>query len=94
MNNLTLTSHLKHQERILMQEAAGTVVWLELDGGRYYALDSTAGRAWDLCDGHREVSEIARIMGREYDAPAGNIEHDLIELFTELANENLVDAIA
>lgn len=77
-----------------MQEAAGTVVLLNLDGGQYYALDSTAGRAWELCDGCREMSEIVRIMGHEYDAPAGTIEHDLIELFTELANENLVDAIA
>ena len=80
MKNITLTSCLKHRERILKQEAAATVVLLELDGGHYYALDGAGGRAWELCD--------------EYDASAENIAHDLLELFTELANENLVDVIA
>ena len=94
MKNITLTSCLKHRERILKQEAAATVVLLELDGGRYYALESAGGRAWELCDGHRKVSEISRLIGDEYDASAENIAHDLLELFTELANENLVDVIA
>jgi hypothetical protein len=94
MKNITLTSCLKHPERILKQEAAGTVVLLDLDGGRYYALEGAGSRAWDLCNGQRKVSEIGRIMGDEYDVAAENIEQDLLELFTELANESLVDALA
>ena len=94
MKNITLSSYLKHPKRILMQEAAGTVVLLDMDGGQYYALEGPGGRAWELCDGERNVSEVGRIIGDEYEAPAGNIQHDLLELFTELANENLVDAIA
>ena len=94
MNNVTLNSRLKHHERVLKQEAAGTVVLLDLDGGRYYALDGAGGRAWELCDGQRKVSEIAAIILGEYDAAGDNIEHDLTGLFTELANENLVDAVA
>ena len=94
MKNITLTSCLKHRERILKQEAAATVVLLELDGGHYYALDGTGGRAWELCNGQRKVSEIGHIIGDEYDAAVENIAHDLLELFAELANENLVDAIS
>ena len=93
MNNITLNSRLKHPERILKQEAAGTVVLLDLDGGQYYALEGPGGRAWELCDGQRQVSEIAAIIGGEYDAAGNNIESDLMGLFAELANENLVDAV-
>jgi hypothetical protein len=92
MKNITLTTQLKHQPRILKQEAAGTVVLLELDGGHYYAIEGAGGRAWELCNGQRNLSEIGRIIGEEYDAAAQNIEHDLLELFTELANEHLVEA--
>jgi len=94
VKNITLQSHLKQREQLLKQEAAGTVVLLDLENGNYYALDGTGGRAWELCDGHRKLSEIARIIGNEYDGSRENIKDDLIELFTELANENLVDAIA
>jgi nucleoside-diphosphate-sugar epimerase len=94
MKHITLASRLKHQERILTQAAAGTVVLLDLDGGNYYALDGTGGRAWELGNGQRTVSEIAETIGDEYDSSRENIEQDLIELFTELANENLVEAIA
>ena len=94
MKTITSSMRLEHQERILKQEAAGTVVLLDLDGGHYYALEGTGGRAWELCNGARNVSEIGRIIGAEYDAAAENIEQDLLELFTELANESLVDAIA
>ena len=57
MKHIALASRLKHQERILTQAAAGTVVLLDLDGGNYYALDGTGGRAWELGNGQRTVAE-------------------------------------
>ena len=93
MKDITLSSCPKHSERILKQEAAGTVVLLDMDGGQYYALEGPGGRAWELCNGQRNVSEIGCIIGDEYEAAAGKIQCDLLELFTELANENLVDTI-
>lgn len=90
MKSITSDSRLQRQDRILKQEAAGTVVLLTLDGGRYYSLDGTGGRAWDLCDGDRTVSEIAAVIGSEYDALLDDIVSDLVALFTDLANENLV----
>jgi hypothetical protein len=92
MRTITLTSRPKRQERILEQAIAGTAVVLDLEAGNYYALDGTGARAWELCDGRRDVSEIAAILGNEFDAPGEAIEHDLIELFTELLNEKLVEA--
>ena len=92
MKTITSISRLKRQERILEQAIAGTAVVLDLEGGNYYALDGTGARAWELCDGQREVCEIATILGNEFDAPSPAIENDLIELFTELLNEKLVEA--
>jgi Coenzyme PQQ synthesis protein D (PqqD) len=90
MQTMSLTTRPERKPHILKQEAAGTVVLLNLDDGRYFALDEVGGRVWDLCDGRRTVSQIAAIIGGECDAPAETIERDLAELMSDLANEDLV----
>lgn len=90
MKTVSLTTRPQRKEAILKQEAAGTVVLLDVDGGQYYALDEVGGRVWALCDGRRTVSEIVALVSQEYDAPAQTIARDLVELLTDLANENLV----
>ena len=87
---LTLTSRPQHRDNILSQEAAGTMVLLSLHAGKYYSLENTGVRAWELCDGQRSVSEIASILASEFDSPIERIQNDLIELIADLANENLV----
>jgi len=87
----SLTARLRHRERILKQEAAGTVVLLDLDGGHYFSLDDAGSRVWDLCDGRHSVAEIVGIVRGEYEAPAETIERDVIELLNDLADEQLLD---
>ncbi|MEI6784981.1 MAG: PqqD family peptide modification chaperone, partial [Verrucomicrobiota bacterium] len=71
-------------------EAAGTVVLLNMDDGRYFAMDEVGGRVWDLCDGSRTLSAITAILAEEYEAPAATIARDLAELINALTNEELV----
>lgn len=75
---------------ILAQSAGGTIVLLNLDGGQYYALDEIGARAWELCDGQRSLAEVAMVISGEYDALPDAISMDLVELFDELARENLL----
>ncbi len=76
MKNMPLACPQRN-ERILKQEAAGTTVLLDIDGGQYYSLDGAGGRVWELCDGSHTVSDIVAILGREYDAPLTTLEQDL-----------------
>lgn len=91
MNALTPHMRLRRRERILKQEADGTVVLLSLHTGRYFALNEVGGRIWELCDGSRTVSETAAIISLEYEAPLDVVERDLTELLTNLIHENLVE---
>ena len=90
MKVMSSRTRLQRRQNILKQEAAGTVVLLNMDDGRYFALDEVGGRVWDLCDGSRTLSEIAAILAEEYEAPAETIERDLAELINALTNEELV----
>jgi hypothetical protein len=90
MSAITAASRFCRNERVIKQEAGGTTVLLSLEGGQYYSLNGVGGRAWELSDGSRTVSELAVLLESEFDAPAGVIERDLLELFSNLADEKLV----
>ena len=90
MKSRLLTARPQRKQRVLKQEAEGTVVLLDVDSGRYYALDEVGGRVWDLCDGRRTVAEIAATIGEEYVAAAETIQRDLGDLLRELADESLL----
>jgi pyrroloquinoline quinone biosynthesis protein D len=45
-----------------------------------------------LCDGERTVGEIVEVMSKEYNAPAEEIEADIIAMFQDLADKGVVKA--
>jgi pyrroloquinoline quinone biosynthesis protein D len=92
MKTISLSSRPRRNERILQQEAAGTVVLLSLDEGQYYCLDEIGGRVWALCDGEHGVDKIAAALAEEYDAPPAIIQQDVLELLADLVKENLVES--
>jgi hypothetical protein len=76
--------------KIVAQQAAGKWVLLDVKTGEYYALDSVAGRVWQLCDGTRSVRQIAEVVGDEYDGAGQAIEDDVAALVSELVGESLL----
>ncbi len=88
--SLNPAPRFKRQDAILRQEVSGAVVLFNMEDGRYYALDELGARIWDLCDGVRNVAELAAILHDEYDAPVDTIHQDVEELLRELSDERLV----
>jgi len=66
------------------------LVLLNPQSGEYYTLDAVGIRIWELCDGTRTVSQIAAIIGQEYDAPIEVIERDALDLVKDLVDEQLL----
>jgi coenzyme PQQ biosynthesis protein PqqD len=89
---VTLNSRLQRGDFALSQRASDTPILLNIDSGQYYVLNDVGGRIWELCDGIRSVAEIITILCQEYEAPAETITTDVVELMTELVNENLLVA--
>jgi hypothetical protein len=51
----------------------GDVVWLYFDNYAYM-LDERTDATWRACDGHRTVSEVARVVGDELGEPTERAE--------------------
>ena len=78
-------------ERALSQRAGDTVVLLDPDSGEYYALEDIGALVWELCDGSRDIAEIAAVVCESYDAPTETVEPDVRELLAELGAARLID---
>lgn len=87
---MVLESRPQRSTSILSQEVSGVAVLLNPDTGHYYSLEEVGLSAWELADGAHTVRAIAASIQAEYDVPLPEIEADLLQLFDELADEQLV----
>jgi hypothetical protein len=83
-------SRPRRRDGVLAQTAGDTVLLLTGDTGEYFTLNDVGGRIWELADGTRTVTDIAAVIGAEYEAPLDVIEADTLEVLGELAGEGLV----
>lgn len=90
MRTLDLDMRPRHAPRMVAQQAAGKWVVLDVKSGQYYALDGVAGRIWQMCDGTRNVREIAATLSEEYETQGDDVENDVAEFVTEFVNESLL----
>lgn len=83
-------SRPRRRDRVLVQRADDQWILLDVESGQYYALDEVSGRVWDLCDGSHSVSAMVATLCQEYDAPAEDVQEDVLEFLGEMAEEKLV----
>jgi len=75
---MLLTDRPLEASGVLQQEVSGMVVLLHPASGRYFSLERVSQRIWELCDGHRTVADLVVAVHAEYDAPAAEIEADVL----------------
>jgi len=76
--------------RMATQQVAGKWVLLDIKSGQYYALDRVAGRIWQLCDGSRDIRQIAAELSNEYDTQGEPVENDVAAFVSEFVDESLL----
>lgn len=81
-----------HADQVIAQQTCGALVLMSIDKGQYYSLNELGCRIWQLCDGVRPVAEIIQIIGDEYDVSLDRVQHDVLTLLQELADEHLVES--
>jgi Coenzyme PQQ synthesis protein D (PqqD) len=96
MSDLSRSHSPERRSGVLAQQVAPddpSLVLLDPQSGKYFTLEAVGTRVWQLCDGTRTISEIAAIMGGEYDESPEVIECDVMELVKELMDEDLVVSV-
>ncbi len=89
---ITIASKPVMPPYIKMRHDAGRNRWLILAPERLVDPDEIAVRILKLGEGQRTVGDIAGLMAKEYNAPAEEIEADIIAMFQDLADKGVVKA--
>ena len=84
----------KPRDGIVKQEVSGSLLLFNMQDGQYYTLNDVGRRVWELCDGTRTLSDIARDLSAEYDSTADAIQEDVLALVGDLADAFLLVPVA
>jgi hypothetical protein len=96
MDDLTLGAVCAPSEDVVAREIEGEIIIVPLTSGigdmedELYTLNETGKAIWDRLAGVRTLRAIATELAAEYDAPAGDIEQDVLGLVGELARRKML----
>jgi hypothetical protein len=77
------------KDNVVIQEADGDVLIYDLKENKAFCLNQTAAAVWQLCNGGRDVTEIAKQLAPE---TGGSANEDLVWLaLDQLKRENLIE---
>ncbi len=87
---ITLDTRLTPSPDTICRELDGEAVILHLESGQYYGLDAIGTRIWALIPDHPRPRDIAAVLVGEYDVRPRQLEADLLDLLTRLAERSLI----
>lgn len=86
-------------EDIVARSIEGELIIVPLVAGigdledELYTLNETGKAIWDRLDGKKTLREVRDDLSAEFEAPAGEIEQDLIGLVDELLHRKILVAV-
>ena len=75
---------------VITQRLGDDVILLHLETDRFYQLNHTAARFWELLSTGKDLREIQDQMLQEFHVDAEQLMHEITSLITSLKEENLV----
>jgi hypothetical protein len=87
---LSLDSRVSVSDDAVFRELGGESVIVNLDSGIYYGLDPVGTRFWQLIDAHGQLNSVFEAALEEFDVEPERLQHDLLQLVTELVSRQLV----
>src|SRR5260370_42383877 len=87
---INLDSQVRIQDDVLFQELQGEAVLLNLNTGVYFGLDQIGTRIWQLLQNDGALSRVMEVILQEYDVPPDTLAQDLVELVSQMKQQDLL----
>lgn len=84
------TNILKPNPNVIFRRLDGEIVLFHLDTDRFYELNGTAARFWELLNQGKDVAQIRDQLQTEYAVEAEDLAGEAAELVDSLKRENLI----
>jgi hypothetical protein len=96
---VSLDGLYKPSEDIVARNIEGELIIVPLVSGigdledELYTMNETGKAIWDRLDGKKKLKDVLEELSAEFEAPAGEIEKDLIGLVEELVRRKILVAV-
>ena len=90
---LTLDATLNIPAHVLSTTVDQDAVLLNTQTNKYYALDDVGARFWALLTENNLLRDAYKMLLDEYEVSPSQLEQDLLELLTDLLENNLLEII-
>lgn len=98
---MTIAMHTVYapSDEIVAREIEGEIIIVPLAAGigdledELFSLNETGREIWRRLDGQHSLAAIIEELAREYEAPAGAIEQDVLGLVAELVKRRMLRVV-
>ena len=90
MNEITLQSLVTRNDEIVAGKIEDTLAAMSIETGKYYMLNATGGRIWELLDEPRTVAELCASLTAEFKITPEACRKEVIDFLSQLALREIV----
>lgn len=90
---MTLDDKIRQSKEIDATELDGEKVMMNLELGKYFALNSVGSRIWDIIENEIQVKDIVETLLKEYKVDKKKCEESVINYLVSLENEKLIEVL-
>jgi hypothetical protein len=90
---IVFTDHVVTPTHVMVRLLDDESVFLNLETERYFGLDPTGTRMWQLLTGATDIEGAYQALLNEFEVEPETLRSDLVELLDKLVENNLVQVV-
>ena len=90
MNEITLQSLVTRNDEIVAGKVEDKLAAMSIETGKYYMLNTTGGRIWELLEEPRTVAELCASLTAEFKITPEVCHKEVVDFLTRLALREMV----
>ena len=87
---LDLNMVVERNQELIASEVDGEILMLSVERGKYFALNRTGSRIWQLLQKPCKVSDLIKMLQKEYAVAEEICRQDVLQLLAEMQQEKVV----
>lgn len=87
---ININSVILRREDINVSDLNGEKVMMDLNGGKYFALNKVGSRVWDIIDNKISIGDVVNILMREYDIDEKICIEEVISFIKKMNNAKII----
>ena len=91
--SITLSTVIRQSDDQVSADMGGEVALMSIENGKYYCLNDTSSRIWQLIEQPCRVGHVCSALQDEFEVQEDQCEGDVLEHLKELIGDDLVEIV-